>query len=244
MLLLLIGCDPTSSVLRDDDDTSLDTDAAPDSRPLHAFDEPFDTLDHALWTVATWQLGATRLKGSQARLKDGGLNLRHDADGEGWVGAELYTSRTFRGGLWEATVVGPEAPGTVCAFFFYASNELGLVNEIDVELLADGAWFSVYRNWKESDGYENGPAHVSAVWPWPEGFVAGERHAWSFDWREADIGFLADGVEVARLAMVPDAPLPLHLNHWTSTTWPEVRYPPPASVTCRVESVFGDGFTE
>ncbi len=250
LLTLLVACDPgvTDSAepaadSGDSADTASDSgadtaDTVDTARDL-LFDEPFDELDTRKWLAADWKLGETQLDPRHARISTGGLNLVHEADGVGgWVGAELYTAESFHGGMFTARVFGPKGPGTICAFFFYGEVD-GLVNEIDVELIDGVAWFAVYRDWTEADGYEQSATHMSVSWTYPEGFDLAAAHEYRMDWRADDIAFYVDGSEVAALSMVPNGELAIHLNHWTSSTWPEVHYPPADKLMCRFDGVQG-----
>lgn len=250
LLTLMLACEPGST---DSGDTSVDSadtaesadtgsdtaDTGGDTARDLLFDEPFDELDTRKWLAANWTLGETQFDRRNARISTGGLNLVHESDGVGgWVGAELYTAELFHGGIFTARLFGPKEPGTVCAFFFYG-EAAGVVNEIDVELLDGAAWLSVYRDWTEADGYEQSATHVSAAWTFPEGFDVAAAHEYRMDWRADDVAFYVDGSEVAALPMVPNAQLAIHLNHWTSSTWLEVHYPPADKLMCRVDGVQG-----
>ena len=209
------------------------------------FDEPFDALDTKRWTAATWTLGVTQLIATNASVFDGGLDLLHTADGYGgWEGAELYTSQRFSGGRWTASIQRPSEGGTVCATFFYGATRAGVVNEIDIELLEAAAWFSVYRDWTEADGYEESPSHQSVQWTFPVDFDNTVAHDYRIDWGTDALTFAVDGAEVGTLTLVPAAPIDLHVNHWTSTTWPEVAYPPPTRLDCRITSILGVDLSE
>lgn len=238
MLLLALACSPASEPDPTDEVPGETGETGDTGAPF--FEEPFDTLDDARWTAADWTLGATRLVADHAMVVDGDLELLHEADGDGgWLGAELYTGQEFSGGRWEATMLRPAPGGTVCATFFYGSDVGGRVNEIDIELLEEAAWFSVYRDWTEADGYEPSATHDSVQWPFPADFDHSVPHVYRIDWGETTLTFAVDGVEVGSLAMVPSAPIPLHVNHWTSTTWPDVAYPPPDRLVCRIEAITG-----
>ncbi len=249
-LTLLVACDPGATDSADSaadsgdtadtgSDTGSDTaDTADTARDL-LFDEPFDALDTRKWLAADWKLGETQFDPRNARIANGGLNLLHGSDGAGgWTGAEVYTAELFHSGIFTARVFGPKEPGTLCAFFFYGENA-GIVNEIDVELMDGVAWFAVYRDWTEADGYEQSATHRSASWPFPDGFDVAAAHEYRVDWRADDVAFYVDGSEVAALAMVPNAELAIHLNHWTSSTRPEVHYPPADRLMCRIDGVQG-----
>jgi beta-glucanase (GH16 family) len=219
----------------DTGDTADTGDSGGGVKPL--FDEPFDTIDRTRWLGADWVLGATQFDPRNAHLVSGGLNLVHLSDGAGgWTGAELYTSTTYAGGLWEAGITPPESAGTVCAFFLYTEAD-GVVNEIDVELLGSAVWFSVYRDWTEAAGYDDGPAHLHAEWPWPADFDKKKPHTFTVDWGVDAVAFGVDGLDAATLALVPSTALGVHVNHWTSTTWAEVAYPPPDTLVCRFDGI-------
>lgn len=248
MLPLLLACaadpkptDDTSADTSTDTSGDTSTDTSSDtSGPAPFFHEPFDTVDLTRWTPADWQLGATQLDAGHATATDGALALLHEADGAGgWLGAELYTTETFTGGRWEAEMARPASTGTVCATFFYGADRTGHVNEIDIELLPDAAWFSVYRDWTEADGYDPSPTHDSVQWAWPADFDPSALHVYRIDWGASELTFAVDGAEVGGIPMVPTAPLPLHVNHWTSTTWGDVGYPPPDRSVCRIASITG-----
>ena len=239
-VLLLVACDtPTDTADTADTADTGDTDTGDtaDTGPQPFFDEPFDTMDTRRWLPADWKLGDTQFDPFHGRVVDGGLNLVHESDGAGaWLGAEFYTSDLFRGGMFSARVFGPKGPGTVCAFFFYGEAD-GVVNELDIELLDGAAWFSVYRNWTEADGYEESATHTSTIWPFPDGFDVSAAHEWRMAWGSADVRFFVDGDEVATLALVPEGEIAMHINHWTSSTWPEVHGPPTETLMCRFDGI-------
>ncbi len=193
--------------------------------------EPFDTLDDARWDIATWTLGRSELAVENVSVTDGQLALHHEGAGDAWLGAEIFTSEAFFGGHWTAAMTPPTSTGTVCAFFFYGTDGQGLVHEIDVELLGGQLWVGTYANWSPAHGYENGPTREYVV------IEIDAPQTFTISWGDT-VDFLVDGSPVASFATaVPSIPLQLHLNHWTTDTWADVAYPPPASLDCRFDSV-------
>lgn len=254
LTLLLLACgtsSPTDTAAADTGDSAsdsadsadtgtgdtADTADTADTGPTPIFSEPFDSLDTTVWLPGDWVLGATQLDPRNAHLVSGGVNLVHLADGAGgWSGVELYTASTFRGGMWSTDMVVPDSAGTVCATFLYDETD-GVVNEIDVELLAGGAWFSVYADWTEADGYVDGPTYQHLVWPFPADFVLDTPHEYRFAWGKEDVRFFVDGADAGAVTIAPTVPLAVHVNHWTSTTWAEVQYPPADRLICRNEGI-------
>lgn len=205
--------------------------------PVVLLEEAFDAIDPSIWDHATWQLGATQFREQNGQIVRGELELLHEGAGDRWFGAELFTLQTFTGGRFEATLTAPESPGTVCAMFLYSFREGGaggVVDEIDIELLDGRAVVGTYAGWRARDGYENGPTRQYREL---EADISG-THRYGIRWDAAAVSFWIDGEEQAVIAeAVPGGAPSLRFNHWTSTTWGEVGYPPPAELRCTVDDV-------
>ncbi len=221
MILLLISC-PGADAL-----------SPADSAEVPRW-ESFDTLDPGRWLTADWTLGKSQLVADNVTIQDGHLVLDHAGAGDTWSGAEVYTADTFTGGQFTARVQPPASPGTVCAFFFYGTDPEGLVHEIDVELLDGRLVVGTFAAWHPSHGYENGPTREYA---WIDVATGGVLD-YTIDWQPGAVSFAVDGTAVATFTTaVPTLSLPIHLNHWTSDTWPEVGYPPRSPLQCRFDFV-------
>lgn len=216
-------------------------DAAPTPGPVDeaAFVEAFDEIDPALWQAGTWRLGLTQLGEEALRLRAGALELHLQRRDGGWRGAELFRLASATEGRFEASLQVPDVPGSVCAFFLYGTDEAGLVDEIDVELLSarpQEVWFGTYAGWAPADGYGEGPTRASFVWSDPD-FDHRDWHRYGIEWRADRVAFFVDGVEVGAVSVSPRGAAAPRVNHWTTDTWGEVAGPPRADATCRVDDV-------
>ncbi len=169
-------------------------------------------------------------------VADGTLVLAHRGSTEaGFTGAEAHTEPLYTEGEWTALVETPSASGTVCAFFLYGYDD-GIVNEIDVELLAGQLYVGTYADWQESDGYDNSPTREVTVADVDTSGI----HAYTIRWSPTSVDFAFDGADIASFTTaVPTGPIGLFFNHWTSTTWPEVQNPPAGDLDCRIHDVIG-----
>lgn len=228
MLLLLLACTGPKNPI-DTADTGTEVD--------WLFDENFEDLEPSDWTWGTWTLGATQLDPNQAEVVDGELRMHLDLVKDTWHGVELAHVLPFTSGRFEARIAAPAEPGSVCALFLYGEDKEGEVHEIDVELLSaepDTVRVGTYANWTLADGYEDGTARQSVAWQ-RDGFTTAELHDYAIVWTESAVTFEVDGQTIATVTRVPSEPITLRLNHWTSTTWPEVQGPPAGSSTCVVD---------
>ncbi len=244
ILLLFTACaegKPPAGDSTAGDSSAKDTDlreTGDTAEPVVLLEEAFDGIDPLIWDHATWQLGATRFREQNGQIVRGELELLHEGAGDRWFGAELFTLQAFTAGadeatVFEATLTAPDAPGTVCAMFLYGEAG-GVVDEIDIELLDGRAMVGTYAGWRPADGYENGPTRQYRVL---EADISG-THRYGIRWDAAAVSFWIDGEEQAVIAeAVPGGAPSLRFNHWTSTTWGEVGYPPPAELRCTVDDV-------
>jgi len=211
-------------------------------------DDEFDSLDLKTWQEGTWTLGLTQLGPDQASVADGLLSLAHRWDdsvpgAETWRGAELYSYRTFTQGRFQARIAAPDEPGTVCSLFLYGTDADGLVHELDVELLSaepDTVRVGTYAGWRKSDGYKAGPTRDTVTWQ-QGSFNSSDWHDYGISWDADAVTFDVDDVVIGSVTVVPWGAASLRLNHWTSSTWPEVGGPPAADSVCRVDWVRGRG---
>lgn len=205
-----------------------------DAPPTDAtFSDVFDTEDATRWGYGDWTVGDTRLDASQVTDAGGLLGIALTDTGAEWVGGELYRLDEVAYGQITACVAGPDAPGSVGAFFLYAQHMDGaqeVHDEIDVELVNGSVQIGTFADWRLGvDGYEDGPRRDYEWWTPPEGVSTVDFHAYTVDWSPDAVRFLFDGVEIGSLAVTPATALSLRFNHWTTTAWTEVMGPPASS---------------
>lgn len=143
-------------------------------------------------------------------------------------------------------MAAPSVNGTICAFFLYfveGDGEAARTWEIDLELFDGKIQASTYQGWRAADGYGKGPTHrtfrfIPSLDHDPTIF-----HDYGIDWNPERVVFSLDGQEIHQIKdIVPDRALAPRFNHWTSSEWEGLAYPPPPALTlgCRVAELCGE----
>jgi len=218
-------------------DVISQSDAGSPSCPYVGILDSFDTLDLGEWGRAAWMVGDTQFFADDAHATASGgqavLNHIVVNGGPPWEGAEIYRLQSQSFGSYRARMKVPDVSGLVCAFFTYVYDSNGKSHEIDVEILSanpNQVWFSSWRDWDPSCGWDNNPYHHYQVYE-DAGLDVREFHTYGFDWTPSSIAFFVDpeinpDPVTSWSDAVPRTPAPMRFNFWTSSKWSEVEGPP------------------
>ena len=197
-----------------------------------------DHLDNAVWQLASWSLGRSRL-GEDVAVADGHAVLAFntfdpDSPGERTVGSELFTKQAFArpaDGVLEIEArvrLGDDLPpGIVASIFTYATvqSDAGPVSdEIDFEFLtaqnANAKGRVTCTTW--NDWNEKTPDYEDETVTSSETIAVGDLDLHAFNtyiirWHADRVEWLVNGerIRVAETA-VPDAPSPIRFNLWAA----------------------------
>jgi beta-glucanase (GH16 family) len=171
--------------------------------PAPAFDDEFDSLDGARWSIGEHQLGRSVLR-ADGVAADGALTLALPAGTTD--GAEVRTRATFSGGVASTRLRVADAPSSLTGFFLYAPPDYA--SEIDIEILNDVSGtvlLSTYANGRQT--------HTETR---SLGFdPTAAFHDYEIAWANGRVSFSVDDALVRTWsAGVPKAPMALYANAW------------------------------
>lgn len=189
------------------------------------------------WTVRSSEKsgpGPNRWEANNIRLDEKKfLHMNIKQDSRGWSCCEVWMEKRLHYGLYEFQIIGPIGrldPGIVLGLFNYPTREIGpdTTNEIDIEFARWGN--AKYPNgnftlWPAKQG-EKSISHTFAVPPdadrtthrflWlPDRILWQSLHGHTRDLKDNRGEFARWELKPpANSGLIPEKPLPLHLNLW------------------------------
>lgn len=124
-------------------------------------------------------------------------------------GAEIRTDARHRAGRFSARIRTPFTPGSLSGFFLY-EDVTGGNDEIDIEIYNDGSRRVLLSTWVAGEMTN----HAERTLPFDP---AGADHAYTIEWGESFVRFLADGAPLEEFTTrLPTKAMRLMTNVW----WP------------------------
>jgi beta-glucanase (GH16 family) len=170
-------------------------------------DEPFDTLDPAVWSAGDHGLGLGWLDPANVSVAAGELRLRTPAGTRD--GAEIASVERAADGTFETSMRCALPAGALCAFFLYEGVPGNRNDEIDIEIIADTRRMMM-TTWVR--GRQTNHTEITLGFDPSANF-----HTYGIERAAGGVAFTVDGVRQQRWTRkLPGRAMKIYANAW----WP------------------------
>ena len=173
-----------------------------------SFVETFVDPNSNTWRIGVHALGRSQLLTSNVGYTAKGLTFKLSANK--YEGGEIGSSTLYLYGSYEAQIMCPTAPGSICTFFLYQPNVGDRADEIDIEIYNDGSRLIQFSTWVggERTNYALG---ILSFDP------SAAYHNYRIEFYPGRLSFLVDDHPMQTWASgLPSHPMSIMFNAW----WP------------------------
>ncbi|AFC99313.1 Beta-glucanase/Beta-glucan synthetase [Methanocella conradii HZ254] len=183
----------------------------PSASSTYVLYDNFDRMRSDLWKVVSRANGpqGTNLLSGNVWVSGGKLTVKSDVGKH--TGGEYQSKGTYGYGMYSARIKANLVPGSLAAFFTYASVRGGY-NEIDIQFENKNGKYYVY--------FENAVNGDQSLYRYQLPFDPGAAyHTYAFNWCKGRIEFYVDDMSkpvYTSTSNVPDKPCYVLFNNWVS----------------------------